>query len=68
MKLLLNDKEIAKFLIELINVYDACKNIELNEENTATVITWIIDKKNHPRFNLEKHRDKFKQKIRHSVS
>jgi hypothetical protein len=46
----------------------ACKNIELNEENAAAVITWIIDKKNHPKFNLEKLRDKIKQKIRHSVS
>jgi len=68
MKLLLNDKEIARFLIELIDVYDSCKNIELNEEHTASTITWIIDKKKEPRFNLEKHRDKIKQKIRQSVS
>jgi hypothetical protein len=68
MKLLLNNKEIARFLIELIDVYNSCKNIELNEEHTASTITWIIDKKKEPRFNLEKHRDKIKQKIRQSVS
>jgi hypothetical protein len=46
MKLLLNDKEIARFLIALIDVREACKKIELNEQHTATAITWVIDKKN----------------------
>jgi hypothetical protein len=68
MKLLLNDKEIARFLIELVDVQTACKNIELNEQHTASTITWVIEKKFQANFNLEKHRDKIKQKIRHSVS
>ena len=68
MKLLLNDKEIARFLIELIDVHDARKKIELNEQNTAAVITWIINKKSQNKFSVEKLRDKIKQKIRHGVS
>jgi NAD kinase len=68
MKLLLNDKEIARFLIELIDVRDSCKKIELNEEYAAAAITWIIDKKSQKKFSIEKLRDKIKQKIRHAVS
>ena len=45
MKLLLNDKEIARFLIELIDVREACKKIELNEQHAAATITWVIDRK-----------------------
>ena len=67
MKLLLNDKEIARFLIELVNVSDACKHIEFNERHTAGMIQWIIETKNKPKFNLEIHRDKIKQKITQGV-
>ena len=35
MKLLLNDKEIARFLIELIDVPEACKKIELNRNGSG---------------------------------
>jgi hypothetical protein len=68
MKLLLNDKEIARFLIELIDVHEACKKIELNEQHSAAAITWVIDKKNQNKFRLDKSRDKIKQKIRQAVS
>jgi hypothetical protein len=67
MKLLLNDKEIAKFLIELINVSDACKHIELDERHIAGAIQWVIETRDKPKFNLEKHRDKIKQKITQGV-
>jgi hypothetical protein len=67
MKLLLNDKEIARFLIELVNVIDACKHIELDERHTAGMIAWIIETRDKPRFNLEKHRAKIKQKIHQGV-
>ena len=67
MKLLLNDKEIARFLIELVNVSDACKHIEFNERHTAGVIQWVIETRDKPRFNLEKHRAKIKQKIHQGV-
>jgi hypothetical protein len=67
MKLLLNDKEIARFLIELINAFDACKHIELNERHTAGAIEYVIETKNKSKFQLEKHRDKIKQKITQGV-
>ena len=67
MKLLLNDKEIARFLIELVNVSDACKHIEFNERHTAGAIEYVIETKNKPKFDLEKHRDKIKQKITQGV-
>ena len=63
MKLLLNDKEIAKFLIALVNVRDSCADIEMNERHTADQIHWVIETRDKPKFNLEKHRDKIKQKI-----
>ena len=49
MKLLLNDKEIARFLIELVNVFDACKHIEFDERHTAGMIHWVIETKNKPK-------------------
>jgi hypothetical protein len=67
MKLLLNDKEIARFLIELVNVLNACKHIELDERHTAGMIAWVIETRDKPRFNLEKHRAKIKQKIHQGV-
>jgi len=67
MKLLLNDKEIARFLIELVNVIDACKHIELDERHTAGMIAWVIETRDKPKFDLEKHREKIKQKIYQGV-
>ena len=67
MKLLLNDKEIARFLIELTNVLDACQHIEFNERHTAAAIAYVIETKNKPKFNLEKHKAKIKQKIHQGV-
>jgi hypothetical protein len=67
MKLLLNDKEIARFLIALVNVRDSCVDIEMNERHTAEQIHWVIEIRDKPKFNLEKHRDKIKQKITQGV-
>ena len=67
MKLLLNDKEIARFLIELVNVKDACSHIEFNERHTASMLHGVMETINKPRFNLEKHRDKIKQKITQGI-
>jgi hypothetical protein len=67
MKLLLNDKEIARFLIELVNVIDSCKHIELDERHTAGMIHYVIETRDKPKFDLEKHREKFKQKIHQGV-
>jgi hypothetical protein len=67
MKLLLNDKEIARFLIELVNVRDSCSHIEMDQRHTAGAIEYVIEIKNKPKFDLEKHRDKIKQKITQGV-
>jgi hypothetical protein len=70
MKLLVNDKEISRFLIQLVNAKDACKHIELNESNTshvANTVAWIIETRDKPKFNLNKHRDKIKQKIAQAI-
>ena len=67
MKLLLNDKEIARFLIELVNVRDACAHIEYNERHTAGMIEYVIDTRDKPKFKLEKHSVKFQQKITQGV-
>jgi hypothetical protein len=67
MKLLLNDKEISRFLIELVNVRDSCSHIEMDQRHTAGQIAWVIETRDKPRFNLEKHRDKIKQKITQGI-
>lgn len=70
MKLLLNDKEIARFLITLVNVEDSCKGIQIdesNDSNLAKVIGWVLETRDKPKFDLEKHRSKIKQKIQQGV-
>ena len=67
MKLLINDKEIARFLIELVNVSEVCKHIELDRRHTAGMIHYVIETKNKPKFDINKHREKFKQKITQGI-
>ena len=67
MKLLLNDKEIARFLIQLVNVLDSCRSIEMNQRHTAGAIEYVIETKSKPKFLLFKHKDKIKQKIHQGV-
>ena len=67
MKLLVNDKEIARFLIQLVNVKDSCKHIELNEKHLATAISWVIETRDKPKFSVDKQRDKIKQKISQAI-
>jgi hypothetical protein len=67
MKLLVNDKELARFLIQLVNVRDACKHIELNQRHLGSTIAWVIETRDKPKFNLDKQRDKIKQKITQSI-
>ena len=68
MKLLVNDKELAHYLISLIDLKDHCSHIELNELKTAEAIDFVIDKRNHHKFSIEKFRDKFKQKLLRGVT
>jgi hypothetical protein len=67
MKLLVNDKEIARFLIQLVDVRDACKHIELNDHHLASTIIWTIETRDKPKFSIEKQQDKIKQKITQSI-
>ena len=68
MKLLVNDKELAHYLISLIDLKDHCLHIELNERKTAEAINFILEKKNHHKFDIEKFRNKFKEKLLRGVS
>ena len=68
MKLLVNDKELAHYLISLIDLKDHCSHIELNERKTAEAIQFIIEKRDHHKFDIEKFRDKFKEKLWRGVS
>jgi hypothetical protein len=71
MKLLVNDTELANYLCILIDIKDQCSHIKMDESNNSNVansIAYILEKQNHAKFSLEKHRDKFKQKIRQGVT
>ena len=68
MKLLVNDKQLAHYLISLIDLKDHCSHIELNERKTAEAIQFIIEKRDHHKFDIEKFRDKFKEKLWRGVS
>jgi hypothetical protein len=67
MKLLLNDKEISHFLVSQVDHLDALKMLWNNQEKAGEVISYIIFEKQKPKFNLEKMRKKFKDKIRGAV-
>lgn len=71
MKLIVNDKELAYYLISLIDVKDYVKHLtidESNSSNVAGVIAYILSKKELPKFQLGKFKIKFKEKIRNGVS
>lgn len=71
MKLLINDKEIAHFLLSLIDYTDELKTIKLPEDETALAINYVLDLKHRPlkgkKFNLSKHRQKIKDRINRAV-
>lgn len=68
MKLLVNDKELAHYLISLIDLKDHCAHIEFNERKTAEAIHFIIEKRDNHKFDIEKFRDKFKEKLWRGIS
>lgn len=68
MKLLINDKEIARYLVQSLDILSVCQSVQFNESQIGEVIYHILEKKSHPKFHIEKHRDKFKQKIYRAVS
>jgi len=69
MKLLLNDKEIVHFLIELIDYQKICEVVPLIHTEVSNAELWIMDKRGRDgTINLDKFRKKIKDKIRSSVS
>jgi hypothetical protein len=68
MKLLVNDKELAKYLESLIDLKEKCSAIELTNTATEEAVKFIIEKRDHPKFVLEKFKAKFKEKLWRGIS
>jgi len=71
MKLLVNDKELARYLISLIDLREHCSHIKVDESNEskmAEAMLFIIDKRDHHKFDLNKFRDKFKEKLNRAIT
>ena len=67
MKLLLNDKEIAHFLLSLIDYKEKCSDVQISHRERGIVIEYILTEKAKKKFDLNKMRKKFKDKIRRAV-
>lgn len=67
MKLLLNNKEIAHFLISLVDHKQECMNISLNEKYLAEELVWVLQKKGNNQYVPDKFVDKAKDKIRTGI-
>jgi hypothetical protein len=63
MKLLVNDKELAKYLISLIDLKEICSQHKIQSINVQEAINFIIQKRDHHKFDINKFRDKFKEKL-----
>ena len=68
MKLLLNNKEIAHFLLSLIDHLPAVKDIDYHPDNEFIVKKYIIEEKGKAKYSLVKMRKKFKDKILSAVT
>lgn len=66
MKLLINEKEIANFLLKKLS-YEQVNDIDYLTTETDLVVRWINKEKIKPKFELEKFKIKFKKKIHKSV-
>jgi hypothetical protein len=67
MKLLLNEKEIANYLCSIVDYMSVCQAIELNQQNVSDVIEYIQIEKSKKKFDLDKMKKKFKDKIYRAV-
>lgn len=67
MKLLLNDKEIAAFLVSQLDVLESCKKIEYQEIEITNVKVWIEHETSRITYNIEDMREAFKKKIGKAV-
>ena len=63
MKLLVNDSEIARYLISLIDLKEICSHHKIQPINVQEAINFIIEKRDHHKFDINKFRDKFKEKL-----
>lgn len=67
MKLLLNNKEIAHFLLSLIDHVEPFKNHTVGIGHYVGVRKYIFEEQSKKKYNLDKMRDKFKSKIKRAV-
>ena len=67
MKLLLNDKEIAHFLLSLIDFYTPLSDLKYNTDWEFVIRKYIVIEKNKSKYSLDKMRKKFKDKIHSHV-
>jgi hypothetical protein len=67
MKLLLNDKEIANFLMSLVDHTDAVLKLEFPQPNIELAIEEIKKETSKRTFNLAKKRGKIKHRIQRAV-
>lgn len=68
MKLLINDKEITHYLMSLNSHGGSIFEIECYEYETAGVINEMLEKRNSGKFDQEKHKKKFKEKLIRAVT
>lgn len=66
MKLLINEKEIANFILKKLD-YKQVYDIEYLTEETQSTVRWIILEKSKPKFKLEKFKYKFQRKLTKAV-
>jgi hypothetical protein len=67
MKLLLNNKEIAHFLLSLIDHRKHFKNHSISTSHLVNLQNYVFEEQSKKKFNLDKMREKFKSKIRRAV-
>lgn len=67
MKLLLNDKEIAHFLVSLVDHKEAAINLEFLQPTIQQTIAEIREETKKKSFNLSKKRNKIKHRIQRAV-
>lgn len=67
MKLLLNNKEIAHFLLSLIDHQTHFKNHSIGTSHLVNLQNYVFEEQSKKKFSLDKMREKFKSKIRRAV-
>jgi len=67
MKLLLNNKEIAHFLLSLIDHRTHFKNHSVGTSHLVNLQSYVFEEQSKKKFSLDKMREKFKSKIRRAV-